>query len=324
MISERQLIDRIKKYPGQALGLEDKIDNVDIIGTSSGESNFIFFVDINNLPYLIKINGVGGKDVSFFHAEYDKLKSLERYQIAPRAFVYDDASFTFPFMVLERYDGRTLKDTECDKRADELVSIINKLTEIPPHHIMNSKGFKRDIKSCREYVEIFPKYANSQLIEYERRIGRDETYNLVMKAHYNAKRLIGESLNLFDGAKLGLIHTGIHPKNIILSSNNTLRLIDWEHAGVGDRAFEISSLFRSNQLSQEKILDIYKGKTGLFERRVNLYTELFKVHGVLWHAIRVDKVRKGEIQLTRDKDESYYQSLLEVHVKNLHKSKLSN
>ena len=262
MISERQLIDRMKKYPEQALGLEDRINNVDIIGTSSGESNFIFFVDINNLPYLIKINGVGGKDVSFFRAEYDKLKSLERYQIAPRAFVYDDASFTFPFMVLERYDGRTLKDTECGKRADELVAILNKLTEIPPHQLINSEGFKRDINSCRGYVEIFPRHANSQLIEYERRIGRDETYNLVTKSHYNARKLIGENLNLFDGTELGLIHTGIHPKNIILSSNNTLHLIDWEHAGVGDRAFEISSLFRSNQLSQEKILDIYKGKTG--------------------------------------------------------------
>jgi len=327
MISEKQFIERIKKYPARALGLEDRIDNVTIVGTSSGESNFIFFVDINNLPYLIKINGVGGKDTSFFRAEYDKLKSLERYQIAPRAFVYDDASFTFPFMILERYDGRTLKDTECDERAGELVSILNKLTEIPSHHIINSKGFKRDIKNCREYVEIFPRHANSQLIEYERRIGRDKTYNLVIKSYYNARRLIGESLNLFDGTELGLIHTGIHPKNIILSSNNTLHLIDWEHAGVGDRAFEISSLFRSNQLSQEtqeKILDMYKGKTGLFEQRVNLYTELFKVHEVLWHAIRIDKVRKGEIQLTRDKDESYYQSLLEVHIKNLHKSKLFN
>ena len=68
MISERQLIDRMKKYPEQTLGLEDKIDNVNIVGTNSGESNFIFFVDINNLPYIIKINGIGGKDVSFFRA----------------------------------------------------------------------------------------------------------------------------------------------------------------------------------------------------------------------------------------------------------------
>jgi len=65
-----------------------------------------------------------------------------------------------------------------------------------------------------------------------------------MKSHYNVRRLIGESLTLFDETELWLIHTGIHPKNIILSSNDTLHLIDWEHAGVGDRAFEISSLFR--------------------------------------------------------------------------------
>ena len=326
MISESQLIDRINEYPAQVLGLEKEVDKIDIVGTSSGESNFIFFVDINNLPYLIKINGVSGKEISFFRAEYDKLRSLETYRIAPKAFVYDDTSFTFPFMVLERYEGRTLKDTECDERAGELVSILNRLTEIPPHHIANSEGFKRDIKSCREYVEIFPRHASNQLIEYERRIGRDEIYEFVVKTHDNTRRLIDENTNLFDRTELGLIHTGIHPKNIILSPNNVLHLIDWEHSGVGDRALEISSLFRSNSFSketQEEILKTYKGKTGSFEQRVDLYTELFKIHEVLWHAIRVDKARKDEIRLTKDKDENYYQSLLEVHIKNLRKSKLT-
>ncbi len=326
MISESQLVKRIRQYQAQALSLEDRINRIDIVGASSGESNLIFFVDINNLPYLVKINGVWGKEVSFFRSEYDKLRSLEKYHIAPRAFVYDDTSFTFPFMILKRYEGRTLRTDECEKKVGELVSILNKLTEIPSDQIINSEGFKRDIKSCREYVEILPRYASNQLIEYEKRIGRDATYGLVMKAHHNARRLIDKSLDLFQGTELGLIHTGIHPKNIILSPDNVLHLIDWEHAGIGDKAFEISSLFRSNQFSQEtqeEILNSYLGKTGQFEQRVDLYTELFKIHEVLWHAIRVDKARKGEIQLTKEKNEEYYRDLLKKHIGTLSNSELS-
>ena len=326
MIPKNQLIDKIKRYPPELLGLEERIDNVDIIGVNSGESNFIFFVNINNLPYLVKINGISGKDTTFFRAEYDKLLSLKRYHVSPKAFVYDDTSFNFPFMVLERYKGRTPKIEECEEKASELVLILNRLAEIPPSDLNNSEGFKRDIKSCREYVEIFPRYANNQLIEYEKRIGRDETYNLVIKTQYNARRRIDESLDLFKGAELGLIHTGIHPKNLVLSPDNSLHLIDWEHAGIGDRAFEISSLFRSNTFSQEKreeILNAYIGKTGQFEQRINLYAELFKIHEVLWHAIRVDKSRKGEIQLTKEKDEKYYKSLLEKHVETLGNSDLA-
>lgn len=325
MISESQLIGKIKQYPSQALGLEGKIDNVDILGINSGESNFIFFVDINSVPYIIKINGVGGKEISFFRAEYNKLKSLERYNVAPKAFVYDDTSFTFPFMILERYEGRNLKADECEERVGEIVSILNRLTEIPIDKIINSKGFKRDIKSCREYVEIFPTYAGNQIVEYEKRVGGDEIYRLVTKAQHNARKLIDENFDLFQGTELGLIHTGIHPKNIILSPHNVLYLIDWEHAGIGDRAFEISSLFRSNQLSQqtrEEILNSYIGKTGQFEQRVYLYTELFKIHEVLWHALRADKTRKREIRLTEEKDEKYYRDLLERHINTLSRSDL--
>lgn len=327
MITKEQVVDKVREYKGHVLGLEDKIEDVKIIGVSSGESNIVFFVDVNNLPYLVKVNGVGGKGVSFFRAEYEKLRSLGKYRIAPKAFVYDEYSFSLPFMILERYEGRVLRPNESEKKADELTSILNKLTEIPTSEIRNSEGFRRKIKNCKDYVEIFPKHANNQLVEYERRIGKDKIYKMVKKAHDNSRSLIENSFDSFEESELGLIHTGIHPKNIILTPANDLRLIDWEHSGVGDRAFEISSLFRSNPFSPEKrgeILRIYRGKTGKFEQRVDLYNELFKIHEVLWHAIRVDKAGRGKIQLAGSKNESYYQTLLKGHIENLLKSKLVN
>lgn len=191
---------------------------------------------------------------------------------------------------------------------------------------MNPNKLKRDINNCWDYVHIFPKHAQRQLKEYSNRIGYDNIYELCKQASNNIEIKVDSQKGAFSDSERGLIHTGLHPENIVCTLDGQIRFIDWEHSGIGDSAFEISSLLRSNDFSKEeinKIFSRYQGQTGDFLYRVNLYTELFKVHEVLWHALRYDKARKSELNLSEERNAEYYKELLKGHIENLKNSNLT-
>ena len=172
---------------------------------------------------------------------------------------------------------------------------------------------------------MFPRQAIKQLDEYTARFGQDEIYRIVKGAASVALKYIENRKLAFESSEMGLIHTGLHAGNIIITPESSIRLIDWEHSGVGDRAFEISSLFRSNNLSPEQqkvVYSEYKGRTGGFEERVDVYSEVFKIHEVLWHAIRYDRARNSDIHLGDDKTPEYYSESLRTHIDRLRSSKL--
>ena len=307
------------------LGLVGSIGKPVITGSYSGESNRIYFVNFDSVPFVLKINGIHGKDREFFKREYHKLKSLEEFGIAPRAFIYDESSLENQSMILEMLEGKTLKGKRVSRHLEKILDSLNRMVEVPVDILRKRKGFKRDINDCWDYVHMFPTHAQRQLKEYSDCIGRDSMYELCRKASNSVERKIDSQKRVFSDSKMGLIHTGLHPENIVYTPDGEIRLIDWEHSSVGDRAFEISSLIRSNDFSEEEIERIfytYQGQTGDFLPRVNLYTELFKVHEVLWHAIRYDKAKKGQLNLSEERDADYYKELLERHMENLNNSNL--
>ncbi len=322
--------ERITRYVSEInperLDLIGTIKDLRVVGKFSGESNKVFFLEANNRHYLVKINGVGGKDRDFFRKEFVKLKALEPYSVAPRAFIYDESALGGQSMILERVEGRTLVSDEVPKYLNQIIIILNSLARVPIENLRENEGFRRNISGCFEYVQIFPQHALKQLEEYARRFGQDDTYRLVINANSNAFKLIERKKGSFDNSEMGLIHTGLHSENIVLNPEEGIRLIDWEHSGIGDRAFEVSSLFRSNNLSQEqqrRVYSEYTGKTEAFEERVGIYTEVFKVHEVLWHAIRYDKARNGQINLDAARTPKYYQDKLQSHIQRLRESELA-
>ena len=228
-------------------------------------------------------------------------------------------------MILEMIEGETLKGKRSDSYLEQILFSLNKMAEIPTDVLKEREGFKRNINSCWEYVHLFPAHSQRQLAEYSNKIGEDQIYRLCRKASETVMKRIENEKDSFRDAQMGLIHTGLHPENMVYTPAGKIRFIDWEHSSIGDRAFEISSLLRSNDFSEESIERIfkeYRGQTGNFRSRVNLYMDLFKVHEVLWHALRFDKARKGELNLSQDKTESYYQERLNKHLENLKNSGL--
>ena len=327
MSIENRILKYVEQINPENLGLNGKIESVRLLGTGSGESNKVYFLDINSSSFLLKMNGVGGKDHEFFRKEFLKLKALEPFSIAPKAFVYDEIALDGQSMILEMIPGRTAKSEEIPTFLDQITSTINRMVSISAEELRKNQGFKRYINSCLEYAKMFPRHATKQLGEYDKRFGHDEAYKIASESISNAGIFIEYNKDAFNNTEMGLIHTGLHAGNIILTPESRIRLVDWEHSGIGDRAFEISSLFRSNNLSLEQqraVYSEYSGKTGEFEERVEVYTEIFKIHEVLWNAIRYDKARKGEINLDQNKNMIYYSGLFQKHLSVLKQSRLQN
>jgi len=81
---------------------------------------------------------------------------------------------------------------------------------------------------------------------------------------------------------LVLCHSDLHHRNLI--EDDRLRLLDWEYAGVTERAYDLASFSQSNDLTraeQELLLDAYGVADGI-EQRFNLHCVVFDWICVLW------------------------------------------
>lgn len=90
-----------------------------------------------------------------------------------------------------------------------------------------------------------------------------KNYNLTLK-DLNAKKLLNESFRTLKKIEklkkdLVLIHHDLNPKNILFF-NNSIKIIDWEYAGVNDRFFDLASFcveFNLNKKEEKIFLKNY-------------------------------------------------------------------
>jgi thiamine kinase-like enzyme len=90
-----------------------------------------------------------------------------------------------------------------------------------------------------------------------------------------------------------LCHNDLHDKNILFGK--TIKLIDWEYAGVNDRYFDLASIcveFKLSKRNEEAFLRVYFGR----DKRVNhkklaLYKVIYKELWRLWFL----KLERGEL-----------------------------
>jgi thiamine kinase len=95
-----------------------------------------------------------------------------------------------------------------------------------------------------------------------------------------------------------LCHSDLHHRNLI-EDGDGLRLLDWEYAGMSERAYDLASFAQSNDLThaeQEQLLDAY-GATDTIRGRFGRQCVLFDWLCVLWLAA-VD-VAEGSIEYRR-------------------------
>lgn len=101
-------------------------------------------------------------------------------------------------------------------------------------------------------------------------------------------RALQVALKLREGSAATLCHNDVHHLNI--TDDGTLRLIDWEYAGVGQRLFDLASVcvyHNYDKLQREQLLSAYTSLTELTTwHRLELACWLFDYVRDLWTAVR--------------------------------------
>lgn len=93
-----------------------------------------------------------------------------------------------------------------------------------------------------------------------------------------------------------LCHNDVHALNVV-DDGNSLRLIDWEYAGLGERCFDLASLcvyHRYDQRQREQLLAAYATQSsGQNGERLELACWLFDYIRDLWMEVRGLDVEEG-------------------------------
>jgi thiamine kinase len=102
------------------------------------------------------------------------------------------------------------------------------------------------------------------------------------------ERALQVALKLRENSAATLCHNDVHHLNI--TDDGTLRLIDWEYAGVGQRLFDLASVcvyHNFDKLQREQLLASYTSLTELTTwHRLELACWLFDYVRDLWTAVR--------------------------------------
>ena len=101
-------------------------------------------------------------------------------------------------------------------------------------------------------------------------------------------RALQVALKLRENSAATLCHNDVHHLNV--TDDGTLRLIDWEYAGVGQRLFDLASVcvyHQYDKLQREQLLSAYTSLTELTTwHRLELACWLFDYIRDLWTAVR--------------------------------------
>ena len=95
-------------------------------------------------------------------------------------------------------------------------------------------------------------------------------------------------MQLSKGSTPCLCHNDVHHLNVI--DGDSLRLIDWEYAGVGEPLFDLASVsvyHRYRRSQRERLLSAYAAPSGAVSwQRLELACWLFDYIRDLWLAVR--------------------------------------
>ncbi len=104
----------------------------------------------------------------------------------------------------------------------------------------------------------------------------------------NNKTLAGKSPNAFAGESFSLIHFDLNPSNILWDpKKESVTLIDWGSASIGDPAMDIAKFFLKCDLNSDQARDFLQTyehvnpDSGL-EDRLSIYHDLVRVNSLLW------------------------------------------
>ena len=216
----------------------------------------------NNISYLLKTTTKSYVIRVFKSNDSVNISRKFEYEIQKKAYKINIALkpifLNEEFMIYEYKKG--IHKTKLSK-----IELKNLVSKIRKFHNFKTKGKAYDLKQdLRSYSKTLITQKSKKLINECFKI-----IKIIKKYKYEAV----------------LTHHDLNPKNIIFSKNS-LKIIDWEYAGVNDRFFDLASLcveFKLNKNEEKIVLDSYfKTKKGFHKIKLKHYKIIYDNFCKLW------------------------------------------
>jgi thiamine kinase-like enzyme len=276
------------------------VKNLKVKQIKGGDYNLNFKVGFGSRNFLLRLNVEPQSGLkNQMEYEYQTLKFLEPYKIAPKPYYLDSSKKYFPFdLLIEEYlPGRRLPlSLRSLKRFAESLARLHSISLMKGKFLMRwGNPFFDQLKFVsREYYRYKRrKTVNRELIKLGAKI--------IQKTKKQDKIVKG-SLQ-----PASLVHTDLVPSNII-DTGRKVFFIDWEKGRIDDPSYDVAfflcplmNLWDWSRMLTEKekgfFLKIYEKKSGdkTIRQRMNYRMPLIMLHLVLWAGHRLADVKEGLI-----------------------------
>ena len=216
----------------------------------------------NNISYLLSTTENSYVIRVFKSNESVNISRKFEYQIQKKAHTKNIALkpifLNEKFMIYEYKKG--IHKTKLSK-----IELKNLVSKIKKFHMFKTTGKPYDLKQ--------------DLKNYSNTLATQKSKKLINECFKSIKILEKQKYEAV------LTHHDLNPKNIIFSKNS-LKIIDWEYAGVNDRFFDLASLcveFKLNKNEEKIVLDSYfKTKKSYYKIKLKHYKIIYDSFCKLW------------------------------------------
>lgn len=287
----------LKNLPPQILRIQN-MDSIEIRKMTTGAYNLNFQISVDNVEFIFRVNidqqsGLR-KQIAY---EYNALKFLDGYEIAPAVYHMDDtrAYFEFDILIEQYLEGPylTLEKSQTSNVAELLV----KLHSLNPAG-MNFITWKDPLRDNYNFVK-------EDIAHYRtRKTAEKKILSLAERILEEIRLRISKSRLLFQADSLN--HTDVVCDNFIKTSQG-LRMIDWEKPRVDDVSYDLScflsrpaQLWCSAHVLSEEERDAFIKKYAclsgnndeILRKKVHIREPMVSMHWILWGATKLCDLRE--------------------------------
>lgn len=240
-----------------------------------GLTNRSWLVDTDADRLVVRVSNASAEQLQIGRdSEALVLQVVAKAGIGPEVLRCDPARG----ILVTRYLGQTWTDSDarCEENIDRLAGLLRRL-----HALDVPAGVRRvDLGSTvHGYLHTLD----------ERGIHSGLTLPALRECANKA------ATQLRKDSTAGLCHNDVHHLNVI--EGDTLRLIDWEYAGIGEPLFDLASLcvyHRYHKHQRERLLSAYASSSASISwHRLELACWLFDYICDLWMAVRAGEPQSG-------------------------------
>lgn len=231
--------DGLEKIIKEGLGWD--VSDISMEFQEDGLTNENYIITKNSVQYAVRIAGTNSRELGIDRrAEFAAMKAVAAIGLGPEVLYFSTETGN---MITWYIDGKkwTKEDVSTPENMKRIVEVIKKVHALPPipYEFSPYKDIEERLQTALQRKIELPDSLDHLLkklsvIKQERDQRRDEFW--------------------------GLCHNDPFPNNFL--DDGSVRLLDWEYAGMGDTFFDLACLSTSySKEHKEALLQYYFGKS---------------------------------------------------------------